>query len=134
MKVSELSQSNYLKKEDVTPPVLVTISKVVQEKIKDIRTGKENERWVMYFEELEKGLILNVTQGQQLQGITGSDDSDDWIGGRVVLWNNPEVNNPQNPKDPGGIRIRAPKVTSAAPVPSPRKTAQQEEDDDGLPF
>jgi hypothetical protein len=108
MKVSDISKSNYLKKEDCTPPITLTIDSVVEEEIPNPRTNKREPRWVMYFREVEKGVILNVTNGNLLQNITGSDDSQDWIGRKVTLWNNPEVINPQNPKDPGGIRFRAP--------------------------
>ncbi len=85
----------------------------------------------MYFKEIEKGLILNVANGRLLSKILKSDESDEWIGKRVVLYNNHEVNNPSNPDDPGGVRIRALVVPSRTQQP-PLEPLQ--EDDSDVPF
>src|SRR5437762_9141728 len=103
MKTSQLKQSKFLKKEDVDPPVNFTIKAV-----KEVNVAFEDEdpkyRWVMFFNEVEKGLVLNVENGELLEEVTGSDDSDNWIGQRIQLWANPNVK--YGGKKVGGIRIR----------------------------
>ena len=49
-------------------------------------------------------LVLNLTNGQTLQDITGSGDSDDWTSRRICLYH--EKNVMYAGKRTGGIRIR----------------------------
>lgn len=69
-------------------------------------------RWVMSFDEAEKGLVLNPTNGQLLEAILKSDDSDHWIGHKIVLYNEPSIS--YGGKITGGIRVRAPRGQAAA--------------------
>jgi hypothetical protein len=106
MRLSDLKKSKFLKKEDVTPPVLVTISGC--EEVNVAKEGVEPEmRWAMNFKELEKPLILNSTNGQIIAAISGSEESDDWIGKKIVLYNDPNIF--FGGKMTGGIRVRPPK-------------------------
>jgi len=44
------------------------------------------EKWVLYFEETQKGLVLNKTNGKTMTKLFLSDDMDSWIGGKVSLY------------------------------------------------
>jgi len=124
MNISELKNSKFLKKEDCDPPVLATITGV-----EETNVAQESEdpdyRWVIHFKELEKPMVLNTTNGQMIASITGTlndtsdDQSDRWIGQKVVLYNDPNVM--FKGKITGGIRVRAPKVKpgSAAELETP---------------
>lgn len=48
--------------------------------------GDEAEsKWVLYFNDAEKGLVLNKTNANSISGALG-DNTDDWIGRQVVLY------------------------------------------------
>jgi hypothetical protein len=64
-------------------------------------------KWVLYFEKVEKPLVLNKTNGHLIESIAGSDDFDDWIGKQIVLYNDTTVM--FGGRQTGGIRVRAPK-------------------------
>lgn len=111
--LSDLRQSKFLTKQDVTPPVLVTISGYDQLNV--ALEGAEPEmKWVLHFTELEKPLCLNSTNGSIIAAITSSEDFDNWIGKKVVLYNDPSI--AFRGKVTGGIRVRAPR-NQPAPVP-----------------
>ncbi len=61
------------------PPLTLTIKDVVKEAMDD---GKVKP--VLYFEEDERGLVLNVTNRNELIDRHGR-NSDDWIGKKVTL-------------------------------------------------
>lgn len=130
MHISELKESKFLKKEEVDPAMLVTISEVTQENI--AKEGAPQElKWCVHFNELEKPMVLNSTNGQLIAMITGSEDSEGWTGAQVVLYHDPSVT--FGGKLVGGIRIRAPK-NKAKPKPMSKQVQPDEVDDDGVPF
>ena len=86
-KVSEMIQSKFLRKEDLDDDVLVTIKRIALE---DMPGDDGERRWVAYFKELPKGLVLNVTTIRTLESALGG-DTDDWIGARVTLFVDPGV-------------------------------------------
>jgi hypothetical protein len=112
MKIGQMMSAKYLKKDDVDPPVLVSIRTFRHENVAQ-ENQPEELKWVMYFAEMDKGLVLNSTNLQLAAMALGSDDTDDWIGHQVVLYNDPNVS--FGGKLTGGVRIRAPK-RKAAPV------------------
>ncbi|HUV64123.1 MAG TPA: hypothetical protein VMW24_09500 [Sedimentisphaerales bacterium] len=97
--------SKFIKKEDVEQGALVTIQAA-----KEFDVSMENQptemKWCLIFKELEKPLVLNVTNMRILEAITGSDSTDDWIGLTVVLFNDKTV---VYQGKVGGIRLRAPR-------------------------
>jgi len=114
MNISELSVSNYLKKEDVMPPVIVTISSITKENL-----AKENEtpeyKYILNFSEALKPMVLNMTNGKLIAMVTGEQDTDNWIGKKITLWNDPTVTFGE--KMTGGIRIQMPQQQAqAAPM------------------
>ena len=112
----DLSTSKFIKKEECDPAILVTIQRVVEENV-----AKENEipdlKWVIYFAELNKPLVLNQTNGLLISRICGSAESDDWTGTKVVLYNDPTIMFGGEIK--GGIRVRVPQVQAQAPAQPP---------------
>jgi hypothetical protein len=115
MNISGLKTSRFLTKEDCSLPILVTI-----ESVNEINVAKEGApeeyRWCVHFKETEKPMVLNSTNGQIIAKMTGQDDTDDWTGVKVVLYNDPNVS--FGGKIVGGIRCRAPRVKPAAPAPA----------------
>jgi hypothetical protein len=114
MNVGELKNSNFLKKEDCGRGLLVTIDKVDQ-----VNVAKEGApadmKWCLFFVEMEKPMVLNSTNGQLIAQITGSDESDNWTGHKVVIYNDPNVS--FGGKLTGGIRIRASRAATSKPRP-----------------
>ena len=86
MKVSDAYPSKYLKADDLNgQSTIVTIAKVEIEQL-----GQDNERKpVAYFEEQEKGLVLNKTNAEMIVHFTGQDDMDAWAGSKIGLYTTP---------------------------------------------
>lgn len=106
MKANELSSSDYLKGGDVTPDILVTIE--TQEPKNMAKTGEAKEvKLVLGFEETDKQLVCNITNFKKIAKVTGEEDSEDWIGKKIVLWFNEDIE--FGGEAVGGIRVRAPK-------------------------
>ncbi len=114
-KISEMRESKFLKKEDVGAGALGTIESVVQMNVA-MEGASQELKWCMTFHEMEKPLVLNSTNIQLTAKICGSEDTDDWTGKRIVLYTDPNVS--YAGKLIGGIRVRAPKPSAAAP-PAP---------------
>lgn len=122
-KVSDMIQSKFLRKEDLDDDLLVTIKKLLLE---DMPGDDGEQRWVVYFRELPKGLVLNVTTIRTLESSFGG-DTDVWVGNKVTLYCDPNVS--FKGKVVGGLRLRpykATKATLAAVVP---KVAPEDFDD-----
>jgi hypothetical protein len=136
MNLSDLKTSKFLKKEDVGAGALATIHAVSQQNVA-MEGAEPDMRAVVHFNEFEKPMVLNSTNGQIIAKIAGVDENIEtaWRGVRVVLYNDPNVS--FGGKLVGGIRVRAPRPGAKLPaVP-----AAQEFDggvpipeDDGLPF
>jgi hypothetical protein len=89
-KLGDCFPGNWLKSSDLgDDDHVVTIKDVRQEMVGQ---GKDQQlKLVMEFEELARGLILNKTNATTISKVLDSDNTDDWIGQRVILWVNPEV-------------------------------------------
>lgn len=128
MKIGQMMESKFLKKEDVEQPKLVTIKGFSQANAG--RDDAPDMKWTMSFREFDKPMVMNSTNLQLAAQALGSDDTDHWIGKQIVLYNDPNVQ--FQGKLIGGIRIRAPKKR-AAPVPEPAAATIEDFDDD-IPF
>jgi len=96
------SDSEYLRKEDFPEPETLTIAEVREEEVQ--APGKEPKlKVILYFEERQKGLVLNLANGAVLELITKSDLPDKWVGTRVRVYHDPNVE--FGGKKVGGIRI-----------------------------
>lgn len=127
-KVSEMIQSKFLRKEDFDEDRVMTIKTV---KLEDMPGESGDQKWVLYFREEAKGMALNVTTIRVLEGGFG-DDSDMWVGKRVMVYVDPSVS--FGGRVVGGLRLRLPKK-KAAPAPKPEPVATDDDEfDDDIPF
>jgi hypothetical protein len=124
-KTHEMRESKFLKKEDVGRGALATIKGVVRKNV--AQEGADDEmKWCLTFAELDKPFVLNMTNIQSCEEMFGSDDTDHWIGKRLVLYTDPNVM--YAGKRIGGIRVRKPKAT--APPPTPPSPPERADYDD----
>lgn len=134
MHISQLKQSRFLTRGDVGQGILVTIREIFQDNV--AKEGAPEElRWCLQFDEHEKPMVLNSTNGQLIAGITKSEDTDHWVGHKIVLYDDPSIS--FGGKLVGGIRVRAPRgqAAKAAAAPAPKPAAAPESPDDhGTPF
>lgn len=89
MNINEIYSSNsgYLRADDIKgqKPV-VTIEDITTSTNRDKRTGEEYTQLVLTFVGKEKKLSLNRTNAQMIAELTGSDNTDDWIGVSLKLY------------------------------------------------
>jgi hypothetical protein len=91
MKTSELKQSKYMKKEDCGDDgILVTIAGLKQENVAPDNKPEEL-KWILYFNGDAKPLVLNGTNTKLIEKALGSDETDDWLGREIVLFNDENV-------------------------------------------
>lgn len=113
MNLNDLFPGKFLKAHDLQgrEPV-VTIARVELEPM-----GRTRElKGVVYFKGKTKGLKLNKTNAQTIGQLTGSQNTDAWVGRQVQLY--------ATTADFGGqtydvVRIKAPGATIAPPVIAP---------------
>ena len=123
--INDMRNSKYLKKEDAGDGKAATIKDIRQ-----INVAMENQppeyKWVLFFEEHPKGLVMNQGNITKCSRLCESEDTDDWTGKKVTLYNDPDVT--YGGRAVGGVRIRewreGDEVLSPPPMPN----------DDDLPF
>lgn len=127
-----MSESKFLKRIDVGSGKLLTIKECTQENV--AKEGQPAEmKWCVFFEETDKPLVLNRTNGELIAMITNKRNSDDWGGSKVVLYDDPSIS--YGGKLVGGIRIRAPKNRQAPPITKQQPVELPDEDEDStVPF
>jgi hypothetical protein len=123
MKIGELTTSKFLKGTDFPEPALCTIKDVTKENVAKPNEPKK-DRGVMFFEEHEKGLVLNATNLKRAAAACGSDDTEDWLGKKIVVYYDENV-------ELGGIRLRAPRQQNK---PAPVRPDTFADMDDDVPF
>jgi hypothetical protein len=135
MKCNEVFPSRWLKAADLSPDLeTVTMRKVAMKEV-----GEERERKpVMTFDEIDKELVLNITNWNSIAELTGEDDSDAWPGFKIKLV---RTKVQYGAKTVDAIRVESAdppkrpvkKLTKRTPAPAP---AGRELDDDGeeIPF
>ena len=116
MHISQLKQSKFLTRADVGRGQLVTIKEIIQENVAK-EGAPEEMKYCLVLNELDKPMVLNSTNGQIIAAITGSEDTDNWTGKQIVLFDDPNVS--FGGKLVGGIRVRAPRQTITAPATQP---------------
>ena len=130
-RVNDMIESKYLKQADVPDPVIVTVGKVGRVNIAKDGDPPE-DKWAIRFKELQKPMLLNSTNIKLLEKACGSDDTDDWVGKEVILYNDENVT--YGGQVTGGLRIRrqqAAPTRKPAPMDDSRSLADQ---DDDIPF
>ena len=122
MNIDNITESKYLAKSDVTPAVSVTVSGITVENLARDNEPVEN-KWILHFSEGLKPMVVNKTNAELIAHVLGSRESDDWIGGKLTLFNDPSIS--FGGKLTGGIRIQ---------IPAPQATAQSPESENPAPF
>lgn len=117
MKIGEMKTSKYLKKEDVGNGTIATIMKLDQQDV-SMENEPSDMKYVMYFKENlangeNKGMVLNWTNIQLCARACGSEETQEWVGKQVELYDDPNVSFAG--KLTGGIRIR-PVAQGSAPA------------------
>ena len=128
MKVSEMIVSKYLAKADFDEDQVCTIKGLRQEELEG--DGENKSKWILYFREHAKGMVLNITSIRVLESAYGS-ESDVWIGKKVSVYVDPNVS--FGGKVVGGLRLRPlkPKTPSSqASSPQAAVVASNEPTDD----
>ncbi len=124
--INDMKHSKYLTKHDVEPDVLVTIT-ACEEKDVSMESQPPEMKWVLSFEETDKPMVLNWTNINLIAVITGEEHTEDWVGHKIVLWNDRTIMFAG--KITGGIRVRKPKNT----IQKAADEAQAAHDDKGPP-
>lgn len=83
MNTDTLFPSKFLKADDAIPALTLTISRVVQETMKN-QEQEEEIKPVVYFAEEEKPMVLNRTNCNVLIALYGK-ETDGWVGKKVIL-------------------------------------------------
>lgn len=126
MRIGEMKDSKFLKKEDVGTGKLVTIASMEQQNVA-MDDQPPEMKWILHFHEFDKGMALNWTNIQLIAKAVGSEETNDWVGKKIVLFEDPNVS--FGGKLVGGIRVRAVrKQTEDKAAPSPA------DPDDDIPF
>jgi hypothetical protein len=131
MNFTDLYPSRYLTKGNFEKPALLTISRIEVENVAPDNMAPERKP-VLFFAELEQGMVLNKTNGNTVASLYGA-NTDGWIGQRIVVYNDPSVRDPGG-RIVGGIRLRAPKPQAVAPAPAPAAGSGFDDLDDDIPF
>jgi len=137
MKTSDMMESKFLRKDDVGEDgTIVTVGRI--DRVNVAMQGDPPEyRWTMQFDEFDKPMVLNSTNIKLAEKIFASDDTDEWIGKKLIAYNDPNITFGKDIV--GGIRLKA--YRKAAPpreMPgkaAPRKTQETvEEMADDIPW
>lgn len=104
MNVSDLFESKYLKKEDISSPVVAIIANVGTDMLKD-QSGQNKKKGILFFNGKLKPLILNVGNAKVLTSLYGQ-HTEGWIGKPIEIWVNPNVE--MGGEIIGGLRLRPP--------------------------
>ena len=124
MRIGEMKESKFIKKEDVGQGKLVTIAGMEQQNVA-MEDQPQEMKWVIHFHEFTKGMVLNWTNIQLIAKALGTEETDEWAGKKIVLFEDPNVS--FGGKLTGGIRCRAPRQ-------EPKATPTDAPFDDGIPF
>jgi hypothetical protein len=87
MKLNEMFPHKYATGEDLAgKAVTVTITRIVAERMRPNQASPEVEKFVIYFQETKRGVVLGRPLAKQIAQITGQDDTDNWPGHKVTLY------------------------------------------------
>ena len=117
----KISIGSYIKANDLSSPIKVTISALDHEEI-----GHEKEmKYVLSFKETTKRLILNTTNTKILIALF-TDESDSWVGKVVILYADQVMFSGSMVPC---VRIRALKAAGKPATPSPAEEGETDADD-----
>ena len=124
MKIDDIFPRKYATGEDLNgKPVTLVIARVVAEQMRPAPGAQPQEKYVVYFEQAQKGVILSRTLASQIVESTGQDDTDRWVGKRVTLYPLP-----MRVAGRDVVAIRASKPAAANGHAEPPASLQEEEE------
>ena len=82
--LDDLFPSKYLRAADIEGEQVFTIKNIAMETLKNKDTQKDEQKAILYFNEAEKGIVLNKTNKNTLEQLYGNIIAD-LIGKRVIL-------------------------------------------------
>ena len=135
MNLSTAFPSRFLKAADLSEEgsQVVTIEKISLEEI-----GRDREtKPVLYFQELQQGLVLNKTNARIISRSLGSEEFDDWLNKRIALY---RADVEFQGEMVESIRVKSAKQPERKPAtpgmvkPKPATVPSDEVDEDGIPF
>ena len=130
-KISEMTQSKYLKQSDVDGEMVVTITKVGQGNL--AKEGEPAEmKWMVRMAEFDKPMVINATNIKRLAKACGSDDTDDWTGKKATLYVDHDVEFGGNIV--GGLRFRGTPPTIVTQRPAKQTGGTFDDMPDDVPF
>lgn len=125
--IGQMIESKFLKQSDLDGEVEVTIVKIGQLNV--AREDQEPElKWAAKFEEFKKPMVLNSTNIQLLAKACGSEESEDWLGKKVIIYADPNVS--FGGKLVGGLRVKLPIKQGSAKKP----VGKFDDMEDDIPF
>ena len=126
MLISQSFPGKYLKASDLQGrEIKVTIAKVVEEEVRS--EGGIEKKPIVYFRGTDMGLVLNITNANNLVDMYG-DNTDAWIGKPIVLF---MAQVEFRGKTVAGIRVKPVHLRQAvAPAPAQRTAPANTGDDD----
>lgn len=68
----------------------LTVKRAVKEEAFNSKTGKNESVTVLYFNETDKGIILNLTNSRAIDRLMKSDKFEDWIGKKIPFFGKPD--------------------------------------------
>lgn len=84
--------------------LILTITNYKQEEVKN-KGSDAKKCLVLYFKERDKGMIINIKNGDTIGGICKSMDPNNWIGQKITVYFEPSIK--FGPKVTGGLRVRS---------------------------
>lgn len=113
MKTSDAFPSKYLGSVDFDKPALATVLRC---ELQEVGQGNDTEeKPVVYFNEYDRPLILNVTNFRTLAKALGA-DSDSWPNGKIVIFTSTTS---YKGEMVDCVRLRAPKAAPTASTVAP---------------
>ncbi len=129
MKLDQMFPRRYATGEDLQgKAVTLTITKITRERMHPQANAPEVEKWVLYFKEAHKGVVLNRTMAYQISDFLCSEETDDWLGKRITLYPQPMT---VAGKKVVALRARAAQSSPAAGEAIPASLAEEEDDEEG---
>ena len=87
MKLNEMYPSKYVTGADPAGKTWpVTIARIQLERMRVSSSSPEIEKWVLYTAEGKRGIVLGRPLALQIGKILGSDDTDNWIGKKILVY------------------------------------------------
>lgn len=130
MRIGDMKESKFLKKEDVGHGKLVTITSLEQQNVA-MEDQPSELKWIVHFREFQKGMVLNWTNIQLISKALNTEETNDWIGKQVVVYEDANVS--YGGKITGGIRVRTKKNTPTS-IPVSISTPVNDYDGTDIPF